>query len=389
MTDSQDEAATMAALGRCLARAMGESAGWVAHLAGVDPQSVTSRAALARLPVLRKSDLLDLQAAAPPLGGLNLTQPGDMARLFLSPGPIHEPEGRGEDWWGAAPALRAAGVRAGDIVLNTFSYHLTPGGFMFDGGARALGCAVIPAGPSAPADQVAAIRQYHPRVYVGIPDFLKILIEKLDEARVENPISLGILSGGALPPSLQDWFSGRGVTVRQSYGTADLGIVAYEDGGPGMRFGSNVIPEVVSPGTGTPLPDGDVGELLVTRVNPDYPLFRFATGDMTSLIPGDPLRMSGWKGRADQATKVKGMFVRPEQIAALARALPGLGRLRLVVTREEERDRMTLLAEHPDAGVAAQLTDLLREHTKLGGEVRIVEPGSLPNDGRFIYDERE
>lgn len=348
---------------------------------------------LATLPVLRKSDLVAMQAQTPPFGGLSGTPVGGLKRLFLSPGPIFDPEGCGPDWWSSARALHAAGVRPGDVVLNTFSYHLTPAAFIFEAGAQAIGCPVIPAGPGNTADQLVAISHYQPRVYIGVPDFLKILLDKADEAGVDrSSMEIGVVTGAALPETLRAELAGRGVAVRQCYGTADLGIVAYEDGGPGMVASEDVIVEIVRPGTGDPVPLGEVGEVVVTRLNADYPLLRFATGDMSALLPpegpGTGSRIKGWMGRADQAAKVKGMFVRPEQIAALARAVPGCTRLRLEISRENEQDRMNLLAEHEDRAIAPLLGDKLTEITRLRGSVEIVAPGSLPNDGKVIADLR-
>jgi phenylacetate-CoA ligase len=378
-----------------LAQARARQPFWAERLAAIEPEAITFRAALATLPVLRKSDLPSLQQAHPPFGGLNATRPGDLARLFISPGPIFDPEGRGEDWWGAARALYAAGVRAGDIVLNTFSYHLTPAGSMFESGARAIGCAVIPAGPGNSSDQLLAIEHFRPSVYIGTPDFLKILLDKGNEAgRDTSSLRRGLVSGAALPASLAEELSGRGILLRQCYGTADLGIVAYETGASGMVVNEDLIVEIVRPGTGMPLEDGEVGEVVVTRLNTDYPLFRFATGDLSSVASRSSpdgrtnTRIRGWLGRADQATKIKGMFVRPEQIASIAAAVPGVRRLRLIVSRSGEQDVMILRAEHSDATADGLLAVKLEESTRLRGRVEIVPPGTLPNDGRVIVDER-
>ena len=362
-----------------------------AHWAGLPATPLSSMDDLAALPVLRKSDLVAMQAGQPPFGGLTGVPVAGLRRLFVSPGPIFDPEGRGPDWWGSAAALAAAGVRPGDVILNTFSYHLTPAAFIFEAGAEALRCPVIPAGPGNTADQLVAIRQYRPRVYVGVPDFLKIILDKADEGGVDRTcLEVGMVTGAALPDSLRAELSGRGVAVSQCYGTADLGIVAYEDGGPGMVLNGGAIVEIVRPGTGDPVPDGEVGELLVTRLDADYPLLRFATGDMSAVLPGTTgaRRIKGWMGRADQAAKVKGMFVRPEQIAAIGRAVPGCGRLRLEISRAGEQDRMHLLVEHPDNNVASPLAGKLAEITRLKGTVEVVAPGSLPNDGRVIADLR-
>lgn len=368
---------------------------WAQRFAGVDIHSITTRAAMAKLPVLRKSELPDLQRAKVPYGGLNATAQGKLARLFLSPGPIFDPEGHGKDWWGSARALYAAGLREGETVLNTFSYHLTPAGAMFESGAHAIGCAVIPSGPGNVADQIAAITQYQPSTYIGTPDFLKILLDRADEtAQDASSITRALVSGAALPASLKAELEKRGIRVHQCYGTADLGIVAYEADAPGLIINEGLIVEIVRPGTGDPVANGEVGEVVVTRTNQDYPLFRFATGDLSCIIDEPAadgrtnLRLKGWLGRADQTTKVKGMFVRPEQIAAIARSNSELGRLRLVVTRTGEQDTMTLRAEHAGADVKDQILAKLVEVTKLKGTVEIVPPGTLPNDGVVISDER-
>ncbi len=378
-----------------LARARAEQPFWAERLADIDPAAIHTRAALAKLPVLRKSELPAMQAAAPPFGGLVPIAPGALSRLFLSPGPICDPEGRGRDWWGSARALFAAGLREGEVVLNTFSFHLTPAAAIFESGAHALGCAVIPAGPGNTADQLTAIERFRPSFYIGTPDFLKIILDKAAEGgRDASSIRHAVVSGAALPESLRQELAERGVEVRQCFGTADLGIVAYEADGPGLVVNEDVIVEIVQPGTGQPVADGEVGEMLVTRLTPEYPLFRFATGDLSAVlsepVPGGRtnMRIRGWLGRADQATKVKGMFVRPEQIAAVAAAVPGTGRLRLIVTREGEQDRMELRAEHADASAGTALAAKLAEITRLNGTVTLHAPGSLPNDGKVIVDER-
>ncbi|WP_024586367.1 AMP-binding protein [Aliihoeflea sp. 2WW] len=384
------DADLLAAMRAQISRAAEHQPFWAARLAGVDVAALTSRDALGAVPVLRKSELAELQAKAPPFGGLTATPAGRLARLFVSPGPIFDPEGHGRDWWGAAKALAAAGVGPQDIVLNTFSYHLTPAGAMFESGAHALGCAVIPAGPGNTADQLVAMVQFQPTVYIGTPDFLKILLDKAREADIASPIRRAVVSGAALPPSLRADLVERGVAVVQCYGTADLGIVAYEDGGEGMAVNDGVVLEIVRPGTDDPLPDGEVGEIVVTRLNRDYPLIRFATGDMSRALAAvdGRRRIAGWMGRADQATKVKGMFVRPEQVAALARVLGISGRMRLVVTRADEQDAMVLKIEHADQSLAAAAAQKLAEITKLKGRVEIVPVGDLPNDGKVIADER-
>lgn len=383
----------LARLNAQIARMRADQPFWSERLAGV--RQLDSLAGLAALPVLRKGDLVGLQADQAPFGGLNGNPVGGLRRLFVSPGPIFDPEGRGPDWWGSARALHAAGVRKGDVILNTFSYHLTPAAFIFEAGAEAIGCPVIPSGPGNTAEQLVAIAQYRPRVYVGVPDFLKIILDKADEAGTDrSSLQIGMVTGAALPESLRAELAGRGVAVRQCYGTADLGIIAYEAEGPGMVLNEGVVVEIVRPGTGEPVADGEVGEIVVTRLDGDYPLLRFATGDMSAILTGPSpdgrtnRRIKGWMGRADQATKIKGMFVRPEQIAAIIRAVPGCQRLRLEVSRSGEQDRMHLLAEHPDADAAAVLTEKLAEITRLKGSVEVVAPGSLPNDGKVIADLR-
>jgi phenylacetate-CoA ligase len=380
-----------------IARAM-TAPGWAGHLAGVDPTSVTGRAALAKLPLLRKSDLLALQKATPPLAGFNVTPPGKAKRLFMSPGPIFEPEGHVEDIGGAARALFAAGFRSGDIVHNSFSYHLTPGAYILEAGAHALGCATIPGGIGNTEQQLDAIAHLKPAGYVGTPDFLKILLDKAAETGKDaTSIKRGLVSGAALPPSLRAELKGRGVDVAQCYALAEAGVVAYDSAArEGMIVNETLIIEIVRPGTGDPVADGEVGEVVVTTFNPDYPMIRLATGDLSAVLAGASpcgrtnVRIKGWMGRADQTTKVKGMFVHPGQIAEVAKRHPELGRVRLVVSREAEQDAMTLNAECTASGadLAAAVAETLQAVTKVRGHVKFVAPGSLPNDGKVIADER-
>lgn len=377
--------------------------GWARHLAGVDPNAVTSRAALAQLPVMRKSGLSALQKEHPPFGGLNVTAPGKVLRLLMSPGPVFEPEGGGRDHWGAARALFAAGLRAGDIVHNAFSYHLTPGGFIMESGAHALGCAVIPAGTGNTEQQLDAIAHLKPSGYLGTPDFLKILLDTAARSGKDaSSLRRGLVSGAALPRSLREELTARGVAVLQCYATAELGVIAYESdaqtpgGGAGMIVNETVLVEIVRPGTGDPVAAGEVGEVVVTSFNPDYPMIRLATGDLSAVLAGQSpcgrtsMRIAGWMGRADQTTKVKGMFVHPAQVAEVGKRHPELGRLRLVVTRAGEQDAMTLKAEcaAPSSGLDETVAATLQTITKLRGNVELVAPASLPNDGKVIADER-
>ena len=391
------EAALFARLPEVLRKAMAAPA-YANLLRGTDPASITSREALAGLPVLRKSELPALHKAAPPFGGFVADKPGSFARLFTSPGPIFEPEGRQADPWRGARALFAAGFREGDVVLNTFSYHLTPGGFIFDASARALGCAVIPAGPGNTEQQFELIEAYRPVGYSGTPDFLKILLDAAANAgRDVSSIKRALVSGAAFPKSLQEEMKARGVEAYQAFGTADLGLIAFEtQAREGMTVNEDLILEIVKPGTGDPVAPGDVGEIVVTSLDPHHPWIRLALGDLTAVLPGASpcgrtnMRIKGWMGRADQTTKVKGMFVRPEQIAEIGKRHPELGRLRLVVTRAGETDAMTLRAECTSAADALQgeVAATLRAVTKLGGAVELVGAGSLPNDGKVIADER-
>jgi phenylacetate-CoA ligase len=399
-----------------IAHALG-SPGWSQHLAGVDPNAVTSRTALALLPVLRKPDLLARQKASPPFGGFNVTPPGRVKRLMMSPGPIFEPQGQGTDTWGVARALHAAGFRAGDVVHNSFSYHLTPGAFMLESGLHALGCAVVPGGVGNTEQQAEAIAHLQPSGYVGTPDFLKVLLDAAQAGGKDaSSIKRALVSGAALPGSLREELSRRGVDVLQCYAVAELGVVAYEstahdperwepgfgqDHAPapareGMILNEDLILEIVRPGGGDPVPDGEVGEVVVTTFNPDYPMIRLATGDLSAVLPGASpcgrtnTRIRGWMGRADQTTKVKGMFVHPAQVAEVGRRHAELVRLRLAVRREGEQDAMVLIAEcaAPSDALAARVAETLQATTKLRGTVELVAPGSLPNDGKVIADER-
>ncbi len=395
---SEREADLFARLPGVLAAAA-KAPAYAERFKGIDLTSITSRDALAKLPVLRKSDLPALNKAEPPFGGFVASSAGSFGRLFTSPGPIFEPETACDDPWRGARAIFAAGFRPGDIVLNTFSYHLTPGGFIFDTSARALGCAVIPAGPGNTEQQFELIEAYRPNGYSGTPDFLKILLDAADKTgRDASSIKRAVVSGAAFPKSLQEEMKARGIDAYQNFGTADLGIIAYETRArEGLVVNENIIVEIVRPGTGDPVTEGDVGEIVVTTLDPHHPVVRLALGDLSAVLSGPSpcgrtsMRIKGWMGRADQTTKVKGMFVRPEQIAEIGKRHPELGRLRLIVTRDRETDAMTLSAETatPADALRDAVASTLRAVTKLSGNVTFVSPGSLPNDGKAISDERK
>ena len=400
---AEREAALMAALPRQIAHAQVHSAALGEILAGVDAAAVTSRAALARLPITRKSELLARQQASraagrDAFGGFAAVRYGAaMLRLYASPGPIYEPEGTARDYWRAARAMVAAGFRAGDLVHNAFSYHMTPGAFIMESGAHAVGCTVFPAGTGQTEQQLQAIADLKPQAYLGTPSFLRILVEKAAEAGSDiASLKKGLVGGEAFPPSLRDWFSERGLAVYQSYATADVGLIAYETSArQGLVLDEHCIVEIVRPGTGDPVAEGEVGEVVVTVFNPDYPLVRFGTGDLSAVLPGQcptgrtNTRIKGWLGRADQTTKIKGMFVHPGQVAEIVRRFPEVTRARLVVSGEMADDRMKLLIESAGAqGLGERVAEAVRDVTKLRGEVEVVAPGSLPNDGKVIEDAR-
>ena len=392
------EAALMQQLGGFIDLAMAQAPGWARHLAGVqDAGRIASRTDLARLPLLRKSDLPELQQAHPPFGGFVTSKP--IARIMVSPGPIHEPQPAGPDPWRMARALHAAGFRQGDVIHNAFAYHLTPAGFMLDEAAQALGCTVIPAGTGNTEQQAETIVRLRPNGYVGTPDYLKTLLDKVDEmGNSPATISKALVSGGALFPAMRTDYSARGVAVLQCYATAELGLIAYESGpDQGMIVSEGIVVEIVRPGTGDPVPEGEVGEVVVTNLDETYPLIRFATGDLSAVMPGPSpcgrtgVRLKGWMGRADQTTKVKGMFVRPEQIAEIGKRHPELGRLRLAVRRAGDSDEMVLIAESasPDEALRSRVAETLGSVTRLKGAVEFASPGVLPNDGKVIADERD
>lgn len=393
------EGALMARLPGLIEHAQRAAPGWARRLVGIEPRAVSSRKALAGLPVLRKGDLKDLQQADPPFGGLVTTPPGRLGRLYMSPGPIFDPEGVRPDPWRVSRALWAAGIRPGHVLQNCFGYHLTPGAWMLDGGARHLGCAVIPAGVGQTEQQIDVIRTLRPDAYCGTPSFLRIIVEKARElgADISN-LKRALVAAEALPPSLRAWLRDEGVeTVLQWYGTADLGLVAYESAAmEGMILDEDLILEIVRPGTGEPVADGEVGEVVVTSFNPDYPMLRFGTGDLSAVMEGPSpcgrtnVRIRGWLGRADQTTKVRGMFVHPGQVAEIAKRHPEVVRARLVVTGAMANDALTLRCEVDGApeGLAARLAETVRDVTKLRSDVELVARGALPNDGRVIEDAR-
>ena len=395
---AEREQALLSRLPAQIAHAREHTAAFARLLAGVDPATITSREALAALPVTRKSELLELQKGERPFGGFAAVGWGPgCARVFASPGPIYEPEGRRPDYWRLARAFFAAGFREGDLVHNTFSYHMTPAGSMMETAAHALGCTVFPGGVGQTEQQLEAIAHLKPNAYTGTPSFLRILIEKADEAGLAVPFAKAFVSGEAFPPSQRDALAARGIAAYQAYATADIGLIAYESPArDGLILDEDVLVEIVRPGTGDPVPEGEVGEVVVTTFNPDYPLIRFGTGDLSAMLPGASpcgrtnARIKGWLGRADQTTKIKGMFVHPGQIASVLKAHPEVARARLVVDNPDLVDRMTLQCEvHGSTALREALIATVREHTKLRSEVAFVAPGSLPNDGKVIDDQRK
>lgn len=393
------ERALMAALPRLIEHAQRHAPGFGRIFQGVTPGDIDSRAALAQLPVTRKSELLDLQREAPPFAGFNVTPLGELARIFMSPGPIFEPEARREDYWRMARPLFAAGFRSGELIHNSFSYHLTPAGSMLEGGALKLGCAVIPAGTGQTELQVQAIAALAPAGYVGTPSFLKIIVEKAAELQTElSSLKKALVSAEALPESLRAWLKERGIAVLQTYASADLGNIAYEtEAGEGLVLDEELILEIVRPGTGDPVAEGEIGEVVVTVLNTDYPLVRFGTGDLSAVIPGvsacgrTNTRLRGWLGRADQRTKVRGMFVDPAQVAAVLKRHREIAKARLVVDNSAGQDGMTLRCEvsQADPALAKLVAETVRDITQLRCAVELLSPGALPNDGKVIEDTRK
>ncbi|WP_411878465.1 phenylacetate--CoA ligase family protein [Polaromonas sp. YR568] len=401
---AQREAAQLAALPQQIAHAQSHAPAFAGILKGINGAAVTSRAALARLPVTRKYELLERQQAArdaggDPFGGFSALRFGAaMPRVFASPGTIYEPDSTRKDYWRLARALHAAGFRPGQLVHNCFSYHFVPAGAMMESGAHALGCTVFPGGTGQTEQQVQAMAELKPAGYVGTPSFLKIIVDKAAEMKVALPtVTRAMVSGEAFPPSLRDWLAERGIIAYQCYASADLGLIAYEtEAREGLVLDEGVIVEIVRPGTGDPVAEGEVGELVVTTLNPDYPLIRFGTGDLSAVLPGHcptgrtNTRIKGWMGRADQTVKVRGMFVHPGQVADIARRFPEVLKARLVVSGEMANDSMHFQVETASApdGLDQRIGEVIRDVTKLRGTVQLVAPGSLPNDGKVIEDAR-
>ena len=398
------ETALMAALPKLIDHAKRRAPGFSRILSNIKPEKIKSRKTLATLPVTRKSDLAALQKQLPPLGGLNATPVEKLAKLFVSPGPIYEPEGRGKNWWRAARGLYAGGFRAGDVIANSFAYHFTPAGSMLESGALALGCVVVPTGVGQTEMQVAAIRGLGISGYVGTPSFLKLIVEKADELKLDIAcVKKAQVGAEYLPPPLRKNMQDRGISVTQMYGSADLGLIAYESLLPsgmvneGMILEESLLLEIVRPGSGDPVAPGEVGEVVITTFNRDYPLIRFGTGDLSALLPGESpcgrtnMRIRGWMGRADQSTKVRAMFVTPSQVNELLRRHPEIARARLVVEGDAGNDRMTLKCEVRErpSGLAGAIVASIREITKLRGDIELLEPGTLPNDGKVIEDLRK
>jgi phenylacetate-CoA ligase len=398
---AQREAALLAALPTQVAHAKASARAFAKSLQSVDAASVNSRAALAKLPVIRKHELLEQQQAlrgTDIFGGFSAIAYGRaMPRIFASPGTIYEPEGARSDYWRMARAMFAAGFRENELIHNCFSYHFTPAGSMMETGAHALGCTVFAGGIGQTEQQVQAMAELKPAGYIGTPSFLKIIVEKAAEIGIALPsVRKALVSGEAFPPSLRDWLAERGIAGYQCYATADLGLIAYETSArEGLVLDEGVIVEIVRPGTGDPVPEGEVGELVVTTLNPDYPLIRFGTGDLSAVLPGTcptgrtNARIKGWMGRADQTTKVRGMFVHPGQVAEVTKRFPAIKRARLVVSGEMANDQLTLKVETLEtAGLAEKISEAVRDVTKLRADIALVEVGSLPNDGKVIEDAR-
>ena len=401
------ELALLAALPGQIAHAQKNAPAFAEILKDINAADITSRNALAKLPVIRKYELLEKQKASRAaggsvFGGFSAVSYGQqMPRVFSSPGPLYEPEGSRPDYWRMARAIAAAGFQSGELIHNCFSYHFTPAGSMMETGAHALGCTVFPGGIGQTEQQVQAMAELQPAGYIGTPSFLKIILEKAAEMGVALPsVKKALVSGEAFPPSLRDWMTERGVNAYQCYATADVGLIAYETSArQGLVIDEGVIVEIVRPGTGDPVPEGEVGELVITSLNPDYPLIRFGTGDLSAILSGHcptgrtNQRIKGWMGRADQTTKVRGMFVHPGQVAEVVKRFPSALRARLIVQGEMANDSMALHVETTaatgaEAELKAQIAEAIRDITKLRSDVHLVAPGTLANDGKVIEDAR-
>ena len=401
---AEREAAHLAALPKQIAHAKQSSVAFANLLTDITPAEITNRVALAKLPVIRKSELQERQQAARAAGGnvfggfSAIGYGAAMPRVFASPGPIYEPEGTAKDYWRMARAIYAAGFRPGELIHNSFSYHFVPAGSMMETGAHAMGCTVFPGGTGQTEQQVQAMRELAPSGYIGTPSFLKIIVEKAEELGLTLPsVKKAMFGGEAYPPSLRDWFTAHGIAGYQCYATADLGLIAYEtEAREGLVLDEGVIVEIVRPGTGDPVAEGEVGELVVTTLNPDYPLIRFGTGDLSAVLPGHcptgrtNTRIKGWMGRADQTTKIRGMFVHPKQVDEVVKRFPELQRARLVVSGEMANDVMTLKVESvsTDVALSTRVGEAIRDITKLRSAVELHAPGTLPNDGKVIDDIR-
>ncbi len=401
---AEREAAHLAALPKQIAHAKQSSVAFANLLTDITPAEITNRVALAKLPVIRKSELQERQQAARAAGGnvfggfSAIGYGAAMPRVFASPGPIYEPEGTAKDYWRMARAIYAAGFRPGELIHNSFSYHFVPAGSMMETGAHAMGCTVFPGGTGQTEQQVQAMRELQPSGYIGTPSFLKIIVEKAEELGLTLPsVKKAMFGGEAYPPSLRDWFTAHGIAGYQCYATADLGLIAYEtEAREGLVLDEGVIVEIVRPGTGDPVAEGEVGELVVTTLNPDYPLIRFGTGDLSAVLPGNcptgrtNTRIRGWMGRADQTTKIRGMFVHPKQVDEVVKRFPELQRARLVVSGEMANDVMTLKVESvsTDVALSTRVGEAIRDITKLRSAVELHAPGTLPNDGKVIDDIR-
>ena len=401
------EAALLTALPGQIAHAQKNAPAFAEILKDIHAADITSRAALAKLPVIRKYELLEKQKASRAAGGnvfggfSAVSYGSKMPRVFSSPGPLYEPEGSRADYWRMARAIAAAGFQSGELIHNCFSYHFTPAGSMMETGAHALGCTVFPGGIGQTEQQVQAMAELQPAGYIGTPSFLKIILEKAAEMGVALPsVKKALVSGEAFPPSLRDWMTERGVNAYQCYATADVGLIAYETSArQGLVIDEGVIVEIVRPGTGDPVPEGEVGELVITSLNPDYPLIRFGTGDLSAILSGHcptgrtNQRIKGWMGRADQTTKVRGMFVHPGQVAEVVKRFPSALRARLIVQGEMANDSMALHVETTashgaEAELKVQIAEAIRDVTKLRSDVHLVAPGTLANDGKVIEDAR-